>query len=64
LKNNGIGDEHEKEVLQIFNIKTIKNLDLSCNNIAKLGQAIGRKIRDETTHFTWIDLTQNDFLLD
>jgi hypothetical protein len=64
LKHNGIGDEHEKEVLQIFNIKTIKNLDLSCNNIAKLGQAIGRKIKDEVTHFSWIDLTQNDFLHD
>ena len=64
LRHNGIGDEHEKEVLAIFNIKTIKNLDLSCNNICKLAQAIGRKMRDEASHFSWIDLTQNDFLTD
>jgi len=64
LRHNGIGDEHEKEVLAIFNIKTIKNLDLSCNNISKLALAIGRKMRDETTHFTWFDITQNDFLHD
>jgi len=57
LRHNGIGDEHEKEVLSIFNIKTVKNLDLSCNNIAKLAQAIGRKMRDEATHFAWFDIT-------
>ena len=42
----------------------IKCLDLSCNNMAKLGGQIGRKLRDEVTHFSWIDLTQNDFLND
>jgi len=30
----------------------------------KLGAQIGKKIRDEVTHFIWIDLTQNNFLYD
>jgi hypothetical protein len=30
----------------------------------KLGGQIGKKIRDEVTHFIWIDLTQNNFLYD
>ena len=51
LKNNGIGDEHEKEILSLLGIKTLRNLDLSCNNICKLAGPIGRKIRDEATHF-------------
>jgi len=27
----------------------------------KLGMDIGKKLKDECSHVTWIDLTQNDF---
>jgi hypothetical protein len=30
----------------------------------KLGNAIGKKLRDEVTNFTWLDFTQNEFLYD
>eukprot|EP00351_Strombidinopsis_sp_SopsisLIS2011_P005248 CAMPEP_0116880312 /NCGR_PEP_ID=MMETSP0463-20121206/12218_1 /TAXON_ID=181622 /ORGANISM="Strombidinopsis sp, Strain SopsisLIS2011" /LENGTH=168 /DNA_ID=CAMNT_0004530719 /DNA_START=167 /DNA_END=674 /DNA_ORIENTATION=- len=62
LRNNGIGDEHAEEILRIFNNRKIKSIDLSQNNMEKLGAYIGRKLRDETcSHITWIDLTQNQF---
>jgi hypothetical protein len=57
LKNNGISDDHDKEVLALMSITKIKSLDLSCNQMNKLGAQIGKKLRDEVTHFNWIDLT-------
>ena len=32
--------------------------------MGKLGSQIGKKLRDEVTHLSWIDLTQNEFLYD
>ena len=61
LKNNGITDDYDKEILMIFDNKQITNIDLSQNLIKKLGLAIGKKLKDECNHITWIDLTQNDF---
>jgi len=64
LKNNGIADEHDREILALMSIQKIKSLDLSCNSMEKMGGQIGKKLRDEVTHFTWIDLTQNLFYND
>ena len=64
LKNNGICDDHDREVLALMSINKVKSLDLSCNNMNRLGALIGKKLRDEVTHFSWIDLTQNEFLKD
>jgi len=64
LKNNGIADEHDKEILALMSIVKVKSLDLSCNSMEKLGGQIGKKLRDEVTHFQWIDLTQNLFYND
>ena len=61
LRNNGITDDYDKEILMIFDNKQITNIDLSQNLIKKLGMAIGKKLKDECTHVTWLDLTQNDF---
>ena len=61
LKNNGINDDHEKEILALFGITKIWFIDLSCNNINKLGGKIGKKLREDVTHIMWLDLTQNDF---
>lgn len=64
LKNNGISDEHEKEILALLSVNKIKCIDLSSNNMHKLGYLIGKKLRDEVTHISWIDLTQNEFFND
>ena len=65
LKNNGISDEHDKEILQLLGVSKIRSLDLSCNEIGPaLGQKIGQRMRDEVHHLQWIDLTQNLFLHD
>jgi len=61
LRNNGINDEYDKEILSIFDNKQITNVDLSQNLIKKLGLSIGKKLKDECNHITWLDLTQNDF---
>jgi Leucine-rich repeat (LRR) protein len=61
LRNNGITDDYDKEILQIFDNKQITNVDLSQNLMKKLGLAVGKKLKDECTHIQWIDLTQNDF---
>ena len=58
LKNNGIADEHKNEILALFAIKKITKIDLSCNEMQKLGFDIGRRLT-EVTHIEWIDLTQN-----
>ena len=50
LRKNGITDEFEKEILDILSIPKIKCIDLSNNNLNKLGGIIGKKLRDECTH--------------
>jgi len=57
LKNNGIADEHDREILTLLSITKIRAVDLSCNEMTKLGGQIGRKLRDDITHIQWIDLT-------
>ena len=61
LSNNAITDDFDKEVLEIFDLTKIKAIDLSFNHMKQLGMQIGRKLRDEITHISWIDLTMNDF---
>ena len=65
LKNNGICETHDKEILALMSISKVKSLDLSSNLIGpKLAAQIGKKLRDEVFHFSWIDLTQNEFYND
>ena len=66
LKNNGLNEIHEKEVLDLMSQSKIRSLDLSCNNIGgkNFPSKIGKNLRDVSTHFVWIDLTQNDFTYD
>jgi Leucine-rich repeat (LRR) protein len=64
LRNNRITDDYDKEILAIFDNKSITNVDLSNNLMKKLGMDIGKKLKDDCTHITWIDLTQNDFIYD
>ena len=47
--------------MQFFEIEKLEHIDLSRNNLNKLGGQIGKKLRDEVTHVKWLDLTQNDF---
>mmetsp|Transcript_37861 Transcript_37861/g.27871 ORF Transcript_37861/g.27871 Transcript_37861/m.27871 type:complete len:102 (+) Transcript_37861:288-593(+) len=62
LRGNGIGEECERELLEVLGITKVKCLDLSDNLIAgKTAVAIGKKLKDEVTHLQWIDLTQNEF---
>jgi hypothetical protein len=61
LSNNRMDDEYEKEICSIFDNKKIAAIDLSKNLLKKTAASIGRKLKDECTHVTWIDLTQNDF---
>jgi len=61
LSNNGITDDFDKEVLQLFDVTKIKAVDLSHNNLRQLGLQIGKKLRDEVSHISWVDLTMNDF---
>ena len=39
----------------------VKAIDLSFNNLKALGLQIGKKLRDEIMHITWLDMTMNDF---
>ncbi len=58
LKDNGISDECETEILDLLSNNMVKCIDLSKNNIGpRLANAIGRKLRDEVFHIQWIDLT-------
>lgn len=57
LRNNRITDDYDKEILAIFDNKSITNIDLSNNLMKKLGMDIGKKMKDECTHIIWIDLT-------
>ena len=50
LADNGINDEFEREILEIFQISKIKCLDLSNNNMEKLGGSIGKALKDGCNH--------------
>lgn len=48
LKENGINEDFENEVLDLFTITNIKCIDLSKNEIGpKLASAIGKKMKDD-----------------
>ena len=47
LRNNQITDDYSTEILSIFDNKAITNVDLSQNLMKKLGNDIGRKLKDE-----------------
>lgn len=65
LRDNGINEDCEAEVLDLFSLVNLKCIDLSKNNIGpRLGAQIGKKMKDEVTHVQWIDLTQNEFYSD
>ena len=61
LSNNGITDEFDKEILEIFDTQKIKAINLSRNNMRRLGLDIGKKLRDYVFHVQWLDVTMNDF---
>ena len=61
LSNNGITDEFDKEILEIFDITRIRAINLSRNNMRRLGLEIGKKLRDFVNHVQWLDVTMNDF---
>lgn len=48
----------------LFTIEKLQYIDLSNNNMNKLGGLIGKKLRDDVKHIKWLDLTQNDFFHD
>ncbi len=51
LRDNGIADDCESEILELFMNPNIKCIDLSKNNIGpRLANAIGRKLKDEVLH--------------
>lgn len=57
LSNNKMNDDYDKEILDIFNNKKITAINLSKNMFKKLALAIGRKLKEECVHITWLDLT-------
>ena len=61
LSNNNITDDFDKEVLALFDMPKIKSIDLSFNKMKALGMQIGKKLREDIGHISWIDLTMNDF---
>ena len=61
LSHNGLTDDSDKEILDLFSITKLRAINLSHNNLRKLGMQIGKKMRDEISHINWIDLTMNDF---
>lgn len=61
LRNCNLSDDVDKEILSIFDIKTLTKVDLSQNHLKKTGMLIGKKLKDEVQHISWIDLTQNEF---
>ena len=61
LSNNGITDDFDKEILALFDLPKIKAINLSFNNMKLLALQIGKKMRDEVFHISWLDMTMNDF---
>jgi Leucine-rich repeat (LRR) protein len=51
LRENGINEDCEGEILEIFTITNIKCIDLSKNAIGpRLAAQIGKKLKDEVQH--------------
>ena len=58
LSNCGITEEHDQEILKLFDCTNVKNIDLSKNSISKkMGLAIGKKLRECSGHIQWFDIT-------
>lgn len=57
LKNNGINDDFEREILTLMSIPKVQALDLSNNDMDKMGMKIGRLLLNNVSHFVWLDLT-------
>ena len=65
LKDNGITDECESEIIELISLPMIKCVDLSRNNISeKMAASLGKVLRDQVQHIQWIDLSQNEFYND
>ena len=65
LRDNGISDECESEIIELLNLPMVKCVDLSRNNISeKMAGSIGKCLRDQVQHIQWIDLSQNEFFND
>jgi Ran GTPase-activating protein (RanGAP) involved in mRNA processing and transport len=51
LRDNGINEDCETEILDLFSITSVKCIDLSKNSIGpKLAGAIGKKLKDDVSH--------------
>ena len=51
MKENGINEDCEQEILEFFSITNIKCIDLSKNAIGpKMASSIGKKLKDEVQH--------------
>jgi len=61
LRHNGITDDCEREVLALFDQTKVRSIDLSHNCLRKTAASIGKKLRDDISHITWLDLTMNEF---
>lgn len=62
LKNNGIDDDHLKELESIFDNKKITKLDLSKNEIGKKGcLMIANSLKSKNKHLQWLDISRNNF---
>ena len=61
LKNNGISDEHLRELDAIFSNKKITKIDLSQNEIGKKGILSIAKLLKKNRHLEWLDISRNDF---
>ena len=46
LSHNGINDDMDREILELFDKQQIKNIDLSNNNMDRLGAQIGKKLKE------------------
>lgn len=57
LRNNGLTDDYEREILALFDYQKVRSIDLSQNCLKKVPAAIGKKLRDEVSHIMWLDLT-------
>lgn len=62
LRNNGLNDDYDNEILTLMSLKGVTKLDFSKNLIGKkFATVIGNKLKNECQHISWIDLTQNCF---
>jgi hypothetical protein len=51
LKDNGITDECESEIIELISLPMIKCVDLGCINISeKMAASLGKVLRDQVQH--------------